>query len=526
MSSEIKHDTTAIRAELAALRMQVLQLQPSTAGQNFMVQRFLNDTLTYTESVIDPFETTCSSAEEEVRDEDSKSAEQSSVETPVAADLLPKPSVSVRNPPTNGEVGGGTWSLPSTEATLAPSKRLPRRRISPARSIDLSTHHSVGTGQRLRHTEHPNSSNKASSTPQEAAPPVSNPGLSEGRINRSAGRREGRPHAMAHNQLRPKPEAQKNANSEQYSAQQRTLSEKSPRPEMPAPAVKPTVADPEKAAAAKIARKKLTSWQQKALDDSLGRESDPSKIENWLSEGALLCGRIGSERYVLTINDIKRFGMEGAAIALQYGLRLSTETILAEYWKADINVAPDLKLVRFLLGQGADVNAVVCRGFWAQRFDSQLSVYAGDCSAFHVAVLTKATYLLRSRLISLLLSFGADLEQTTSLGYKPLQLAIRRGDILAIAQLSNAGARRDAFMVKHAFSLWRSSFKSNLQYGLAYAQRLAERHGLKLQSVEHQHLLSFQKCRKLGCSEFRSMFMKANNALVEAYQKEVWEALR
>ena len=55
--SAIKEDTSAIKAELAALKMQVtMRVSGTEAEPNFTLQRFLNDTVAYTESVIDPFE--------------------------------------------------------------------------------------------------------------------------------------------------------------------------------------------------------------------------------------------------------------------------------------------------------------------------------------------------------------------------------------------------------------------------------------------------------------------------------------
>ena len=55
--SAIKEDTSAIKAELAALKMQVsMRVRDAEAEPNVMLQRFLNDTVAYAESVIDPFE--------------------------------------------------------------------------------------------------------------------------------------------------------------------------------------------------------------------------------------------------------------------------------------------------------------------------------------------------------------------------------------------------------------------------------------------------------------------------------------
>ena len=50
----IKEDTTDIKVELAALKLQVMQLRGSDSAPGFALQRFLNETVAYTESVVDP----------------------------------------------------------------------------------------------------------------------------------------------------------------------------------------------------------------------------------------------------------------------------------------------------------------------------------------------------------------------------------------------------------------------------------------------------------------------------------------
>ena len=50
----IKEDTSDIKVELAALKLQVMQLRGSDSAPGFALQRFLNETVAYTESVVDP----------------------------------------------------------------------------------------------------------------------------------------------------------------------------------------------------------------------------------------------------------------------------------------------------------------------------------------------------------------------------------------------------------------------------------------------------------------------------------------
>lgn len=58
MANSIKEDTTEIRAEMVALRTQVIQLiQSGDSGvePNHILDRYLNDSIAYADSVIDPF---------------------------------------------------------------------------------------------------------------------------------------------------------------------------------------------------------------------------------------------------------------------------------------------------------------------------------------------------------------------------------------------------------------------------------------------------------------------------------------
>ena len=66
----IKEDTSDIKVELAALKLQVMQLRSSDSAPGFALQRFLNETVAYTESVVDPND---SRGDDEGFDEDSHS---------------------------------------------------------------------------------------------------------------------------------------------------------------------------------------------------------------------------------------------------------------------------------------------------------------------------------------------------------------------------------------------------------------------------------------------------------------------
>ena len=52
----LREDTTAIKAELEFLKTQVVQLASVRAEPNFILNRFLVDTVAYTESVVDPLD--------------------------------------------------------------------------------------------------------------------------------------------------------------------------------------------------------------------------------------------------------------------------------------------------------------------------------------------------------------------------------------------------------------------------------------------------------------------------------------
>jgi hypothetical protein len=486
MNVAIKDDTTAIRAELATLKIQVLQLQPSTAGPNFLVQRFLDETLTYTESVINPFEQgTITPDSEHTISEQSVEANQSPLDTkiltvPVASVITSASSIS-----DSGVVDGATVTqdhlLPEHQ-TPTPIMESPERQTEEGDLQVLCEEPPPARDAYWPQTKSANSNVAVEPLPlpERPSPPFSN-------IRQPL---EIGPDMNISSSLEPHPEKKPRV----FVTRRRPL--------------KPILVDAKKVAALKTARKALDIGLRKDLDNRLKEAEDHYLIERLLLQGARLM-----DEYIGAA-DLHRFGRANTILAMQYGMPLDRPAILIEYLNFSFSRDIEMKVVQFLLEQGANVNAKI--SYHSTHYDE----LGRGPSPLHFATLHGAP----SKLIPLLVEFGAELEQRDRQGNTPLQRAIRLGNMPAIRQLHDAGACIQV-IEWDSMSSWKRDLFKALYDSSTPAIELAKFHGLKVQRLAHTHILLYPKCRESDCEGWRKMCLKANAALFTAHETALREAV-